>query len=286
MSIAVLLRKWIQLSVFSALGLLLGLGRSVLAQEVIGQHPGYLMDVEQERQLRVVEMVLIPRPQATSSQSLNHLIFNANLSREFQLQYDQRFGRSDAEKNIRAPGQYEGYEYSNGVTLSVAEYQQKKREFGEYMVRRLSEHHVDQFFKSSPKMRHVYEFKERVSNVKMEVKRGYRVRLHYSFSANYLDIDVENPYEIDSKVTLMMDPVSFGPSRVQNTIIYLAYPFEDHLLSTQYVGDGSVSVTGTRYLTPGLSVSLTGFSGWSTHTDEREMNVRESLILVGLTWSK
>lgn len=251
-----------------------------LVAGVVGEHWGYLTTVKGERHLRVVEMVLIDNP-TRQPVPLDALIFDPKLTREFKEQYEVRFGRTEVEQNLKAPNRYSTYEYATGVRVTPEEDVTKKREYGEYMFRRLAEHHVDQYAKSSPNLRPMYELKERVSNVNLQVRKGYKVKLHYSFSGNYVDVNVDNPYEVSTKVTLQMDQDSFGPSTVNETILSLGYPVTTSVTVGSYyqINAGSFSLAGYKQLQSNLSTSITG----STHLSDAE---KESRVIIGFTWSQ
>src|SRR5688500_8510932 len=55
-----------------------------------GEHHGYLFDVQEERNKRDLEMVMLDKPKP-AGKPLNEVIFNEKLSKEFQTQYQYRF---------------------------------------------------------------------------------------------------------------------------------------------------------------------------------------------------
>ncbi|MCB0407175.1 MAG: hypothetical protein KDD34_03160 [Bdellovibrionales bacterium] len=246
-------------------------------------HPGYVSDVEEERLTRNVEMNLVSPPVDNYSNN-NWVVFDDELTKEFQHRYEERFGRSDAERNIVSPGRFDQFEYQTGVSVSVEEDQKRKRVFGEFMMKRLTEHHLDQYAKSKPAFKSVYELKEKISNATVEVQKGYKVRLRYSYSGNYLLLRVENPYEIRTAVTMEMDPSQFGPSEVQETILSVGYSLgngydiDTHLK----VNSGDYSVVGSKSLAPNMAATLTAAS-YSQQVDRPEA---EDLILLGFTWNQ
>lgn len=248
--------------------------------KVVGEHWGYLPTIAEERNLRVVEMVLIDDPTRKAT-PLNEIIFDEELSKEFRLRYEMQFGRTEVEQNLNAPNQYQTYEYATGVRVTPEEDVEKKQAYGDYMIRRLAEHHVDQYAKSSPNLRPVYELKERVSNVNLEVRKGYKVKLHYSLSGNYVDVKVDNPYEVATQITLQMNEESFGPTSVSETIVSVGYPVTKSISVGSYytVNAGAFSLAGYKVLKDNLSTSITG----STHLADAD---KESKIIIGFTWSQ
>jgi hypothetical protein len=246
-------------------------------------YPGYISDVEQERYSRNVEINLVPLPDEPEKGE-PWQIFDDELTREFKTRYEERFGRSDAERNIISPSRYDEYEYRTGVGVSIEEDQRRKRVFGEFMMKRLTEHHLDQYAKSKPAFQSVYQLKEKISNATVEVQQGYKVRLRYSYSGNYLLFRVENPYDIRTAVTMEMDPSTFGPSEVQETILTVGYPITTTIdLDTQFrVNSGDYSVIASKRLNATMATTLTAAS-YSAQIDRPEP---EDLILLGFTWNQ
>ncbi|MCC7404268.1 MAG: hypothetical protein IT288_07715 [Bdellovibrionales bacterium] len=260
-------------------------GQERLVAKVVGEHWGYLPSLAEERNMDVVEMVLIDNP-ARESVPLNLIIFDSQLSREFRDRYQLKFGQTEAEQNLSAPNQFYTYEHAQGVRVTPQEDVQRKRAYGEYMVRRLTEHHVDQYAQASPNLRPVYELKERVSNVNLEVRKGYKVRLHYSLSGNYIDVKMENPLDVATKVTLQMDESSFGPSSVNETILAIGYPLTQSVsVGTHYkINAKAFSLAGYKSLRPNLSTSLTGST--AAVDPSREDSPRDDRVIIGFTWSQ
>ncbi len=263
--------------------LVFSLAGGAFGQSASDVHPGYISNVEEERYSRDVEINLVSLPPEPESPTPWE-IFDDELTREFKFRYEERFGRSDAERNLISPGRFDQYEYQTGVSVSVEEDQRRKRVFGEFMMKRLTEHHLDQYAKSKPAFQKVYELKEKISNATVEVQKGYKVRLRYSFSGNYLLFRVENPYDIRTAVTMEMDPSRFGPSEVQETIVSLGYPVTStiDLQSDLRVNSGDYAIVATKFIHSTLSTSLTAAS-YSAQVDRAEP---EDLILLGLTWNQ
>jgi hypothetical protein len=266
-------------AVLSILTLLLG----VEAWASSTFHYGYIADVDEERYSRQVEINLVTPP-SDPNQVQPWEIFDDELTKEFELRYEERFGRSDAERNLVSPSRFDEYEYSTGVSVSVEEDQRRKRIFGEFMMKRLTEHHLDQYAKSRPAFQSVYELKEKISNATVEVKQGYKVRLRYSYSGNYVLFRVENPYDIRTAVTLEMDPSTFGPSEVQETILSVGYPITKTIDFDSYVrvNSGDYSLVATRRLNANMATSITAAS-YSVQVDRPQS---EDLILLGFTWNQ
>lgn len=245
-------------------------------------HKGYLDSVAEERRARTVELVIVEKP-VDKDPPLKELIFDAELKSEFERRYTQEFGHTGIERNVEAPNRYDEFTYDNGTVVTEEEDTFRKQRFGEFMVRRLTEHHVDQYIQTNPSTRQVYELKETVSKVKLEVKKGYSFKINYSYSGNTFAFELKNPVDLENQLLLIMDPDAVGPSTVEETLINLAYPVTRRVkLRTQYkFNDGIVDIIGERPIRPGMTASITG----TTYTKEEGISTRQHRILFGLSWS-
>jgi hypothetical protein len=172
---------------------------------------GYLSSVQEERQQTFVEVYLAP-PKIYQGPRLEQRIFSP-LSKEFQTKYSETFGAIDAGSLSFQTSQGLFLEDLRLVDTELEEETRRRRAFAEYMMKRLIEYHVDNYFKTEPTMRPVYEAKEKISNVQVQVSKEVRMNIRYDFSGNTLDFNVKNPW-VDSKISLQMDPSTFGPSNV------------------------------------------------------------------------
>lgn len=235
--------------------LLLGvLGLRAGYAQTLDAHPGYLSSVEGERYQLSREVVILPEP-PPDRQSLQARIFTDKLTKDFQQRYEDQFGRTQGEQIESIPMRFYEKELQPGIYVTEEEYVNKQRRFGQYMAKRLVEYHVDNYLRETPSARPMYELKEKVSNVNLQVRRGYKVRLKYSFSGNYLDVNLENPYNIGAKVT-------FEDMGRENTIASLTYPLTKTVtLMTDYRDyQDQVTLSATKQLSPALSTSITGVS--------------------------
>jgi len=245
-----------------------------------GEHHGYLFDVKEERNRREIEMVMLEKPKPVSK-PLSDVIFNEKLSREFQNQYERRFGSTQAEQILNTPSRSDEYTFSTGQNVTVTEHQKKQQSFGEYMARKLIEFHVDDWAKNDPDFRPVYQVKERVSNVNVQVRKGYKFKWKYNLAGPNMEFTLDNPYDIETKVRVDMSGVVSAPDE---TTYILGYPVTNKVkVSALYKEqDGLYQLVTTRRLTKHLSTSLTG----STDTREEGSSVKQDLILVGFSWSE
>ena len=261
--------------------------QEVDSRPVYGDHFGYLFNVADEKNRRDVEMVMLEPPKE-QKKPFNQVIFNEKLSKEFHQQYQYRFGQTQAQQIMNSPGRFDGYsyytDYNNQQNVSAQEYQKYQRTFAEYMGRRLFEYHFDNWAKNNSVVRPVYQLKDRVSKLNVEVKKNYKMKIKYSFSGNYLDLSMENPQKIENKFTLQMRQSGFGPSTPEEYIYTLGLPVTKKIRVTGLVRqmDGIYQLVGTQQITPHLSTSITG----SLDTLPAGPTTKQNLLLVGLSWNE
>lgn len=258
---------------------LIALGENLDSSHLLGEHWGYLTDVRSERTSRVLELVLIDSP-IEEEMHLNSMIFVPGLKKEFLERYEKQFGRTVPEQSMNISQRYDNLDFFAGPKVTAEEYNARERVYGEYVLRRLVEYHVDVYAKESPSLRPVYEVKERVSNVRLEVKRGYRVKIHYSFSGNYFDLSLENPWEVESQLVMQMNENSFGPGKVRETTLHLSYPLSSTVRVASFYGfsAGQFSLAGYKQLQHQLATSITGSAYLEDPNQERK-------LIVGLAWN-
>lgn len=257
--------------------ILIGLMGFQALGDSFGTHPGYISDVEKERHTIDVEVVLDVPEEASAAES--GPLVNDKLTKEFQLRFEERFGVTQMEQSMNSPGQFDEYIYY-GETVSLKEYQKEQRSFGEYMARRLTEHHVDIWAKSSPSFRPVYELKDKVTNLNMQVKKGYKLKINYSLSGGHLDFRLDNPYDVDTRLRLEMA----GAATPEEVMLMMSVPVGTlWTVSTMFrQRDGIVQVVGSRYLAPGLTGTITG----SSDSKDEGLNQKQDLFLLGVAWTQ
>ncbi len=178
----------------------------------------YLTDVQGERQQRFYEIFLFAEP-PPKVRPLHALIFNSQLSKEFKEKYREKFGQADTESISYQRTDYSRLE-ANKSMKSTEEKNQARRAFSEYMMKRLMEWHLDNYVKSEPAMRPVFEAKEKLKKVELRVTKDTKVEGRYDLAGNTMDFIYENSV-CDTKWTVEMDPSSFGPgSVVENKVIF------------------------------------------------------------------
>ena len=237
---------------------------------------GYVTNVQAEREDSSEDLVWIQKP--SEGQFLRDRIFNQTLSREFRERYEQRFGQTEIERVFLAPNRTSYYNDVYGVKGTPQEISDERRKFGEFMVRRLAEWHVENYAKTDPSVRAVWEAKEKISNYKLEVA-SFRIDAQYSIAGNIMDIKIVNPWA-QSKISLLMNPDQFGPGPIDEALLSIFKP-----VSSQYavearwrVTDGVVSLIQYKPIARVWSGSLT--TSAAIHGAGR--SARETLWLVGM----
>lgn len=218
-----------------------------------------------EKQQKFYEVYLSPPPREVTV-DYTDFIFNPQLTLEFKTRYRELFGYIDT-TGLNATANYR--------TVEAEKINRTRRVYGEYMMRRLGEYHVDNYFKSQPAMREVYELKERLSNVQVQVGPSYKMDVHYSFADNSAEIVVQNPY-CDSKLRVEMDPTSIGPASIQENRLYLGKKInsQHYVLGSLAEKDGLVRVEWWNNYAFGLATQLSG----STTFRSQGITPRESSV--------
>jgi hypothetical protein len=248
---------------------------------VYGAHPGYVSNVKEEQNKRDIEMVLLEKPKEPKKPP-KVVIVDDKLTKEFQEQYKLRFGQTMAEQVINSSGgRNDEYTYYNQQSVNILDYHRYQRQFGEYMGRRLVEYHFDKWAKNDKSIRPIYEMKDKISNLNVKFKKGYKLKWKYSFSGPYMEASLDNPYDIELKIQAQMNGIVSNPEE----IVYSAgYPLTPRVrisaLYKQY--DGLYQIIATRQMTKHITTSITG------STDQRMTgpSVHQNLILFGFGWTE
>lgn len=228
------------------------LGIATQASEpALESRQGYTQDVRSEREQEFYEIYLIP-PYREVPSDYRGVVFNHQLTTEFRQKYVERFGYIDTTAMNYSANKFTQYE-AMGRFQSVEGWNLERRAYGEYVMRRLGEWHLDNFVKSEPSVRPLYEAKERLSNVQVEMGKQTRAKVSYSISDNSAELVLENPY-CDSKLRVEMDPKNFGPSQIIENRLYVGKSINKKLYLNSYVADkdGIAQFEIQRSVTPAL----------------------------------
>lgn len=250
------------------------------ARTAYGARPGYLFNVQEEKNSRDVEMVMLDRPKDPPKPDHPPLV-DDKLAKEFHQQYQYRFGETPQEQIINSPMRDDEYTYYNNSNVTMQDYHRYQQQFGEYMGRRLMEYHVDLWAKNSPTVRPMYELKDKISNVNMQVSKGYKIKWKYSFSGPFMEASLENPYDIVAKIQMQMTGIVSSPSEL---IYTFEYPFTPkwRLGALYKEWDGIYQLVVSRKINSHMSTSVTG----SVDTRPEGPIVQQNLFLLGFAWNE
>jgi hypothetical protein len=249
------------------------------AQVPYGLKDGYTDNVDDEYESESQEIILIEKPTGLDKPSLHDQIFNAELTKEFRERYRSTFGRTEEEENYFLTSK-QGY-YQSPSGLSATQLDTQRRDFAEYMLRRLAEYHTENVMKNEPALKKVYEVKQAVSNYQVNVGPSARLDMRYSFVGNYFDGMYTSPL-INTKLTINMDPSAFTPSAPREVYCGLSKNLTPNFAAdaNYSVYDKGVRLSFTKMITSNVS---TNFSE-SVHIAGTNIDAtREELSLLGLT---
>ncbi len=234
---------------------------SAFAKRDYRPHAGYLDEEETVAERAEVEADLVMISELPVEPSFNDRVFNEKLSREFRDRYEQKFGRTDAERIYYSPNRTTYYNdmYYQG---SPQDLNDERRRFGDYMIKRLAEYHLEDYMKNDPRGRVLYTIKERVQNVGVQVQK-FRFDARYEIAGNTFDLIVKNPYLDNARVRLQMNSGSFGPGPIQETIVTLGKTVTPTIsVETYYIQPITrLSFVARKALSPVLSTTVSAVSG-------------------------
>ena len=235
------------------------------------ENSGYLTDVSSERDMAMQDMVVIAPP--STSDPIKNRIFDPKITKEFEDQYNQRFGFTESERSYYATNKYTTFNDGFGDPQSVQDVTKSSQRFGEYMVRRLAEYHSQQFAQHDPSMKAVWNAKERYSKMDVDVS-SFKFSSGYDLSSNTVDLKLKHAW-IDSRMQVQMK----GVGGMRESIFSLSHEFSRHVtLESHYTFvDGIAQIIARKQLTPSMSASLVG----STFTNATGSSTRETLYLAG-----
>ncbi|MEZ4872832.1 MAG: hypothetical protein R2827_11480 [Bdellovibrionales bacterium] len=247
----------------------------------VGEHPGYVDNVNAEFDELVEEVHPIMDPRANDP-SFNEFLFTGKLIKEFRNKYEDMFGRTDEEQIRMARNRFEDMEYGPNLRVTPEEDSLRRQNYGNFVLRRLTEHHLDQYARNNEDLKQVYEVKTRLSNLDVETEQGYSFNLNFRLSDNSVHMKFMNPLEIDTRVSLYMNPDALGPSSVVERQISFNYQLNQSTsLGTYYkTEDGIVTLVAVKRIDKDLSASITG----KTYVEPEGITARENSVIFGISW--
>lgn len=234
--------------------------------------PGYIADVESEISTDSAELILPETPDYFTGPSFNEKMFNHELSQEFILQYQDRFGRTEQEENYYLVNR-QGY-VSNGSVLNATQEDAARRDFAQYMAKKLMEYHSERAMQNDPQLKRVYVIKQRMSNMNVSVGPGTKLDMTYDFVAGSVRAQfVSAPVSAYLTVTSGPNEVNFYLRKSLTTYIAgeAGYLFNGHTLRFSVFKD----------FTPTLSANFTQTVAMTQEFSAIDPG-RESLSLAGL----
>jgi hypothetical protein len=243
---------------------------------------GYVQNVQAEKQEKYYEIFLFAEPPPKPLVSLQDKIFSAELTKEFRRKYIEQFGTVDTDSLNYTDPTYAGFGDDNSHLQSTADQASldARAAYGQYMVKRLAEWHVDHWIKDDPQMRPIYEAKEKLSKTEVKLNADTKMEAQYDLSANTLEVKFFNPY-IDSKVIMYMDPSAFGPSNNTENKLFLGKQINSkyrvNVTATSNDGIGTFEIV--RKLRGNMSTNILS----STFFKDQGITVRQTSTVVGLS---
>ena len=256
------------------------------SEGLYGFSTGYLESTEGERESESKEMMIFEDVEE-EDEPLIDLTFSSKVEREIKQKYEREFGRTNVERNTTAPLRFADLDYINGARLTHEEDLRRQREFGEYMVRKLVEYRMDRYFNANPRVKPIYELKEKVSNVNIKSKGGYQFKVGYSYAGNHLKLQVVNPYKIKNRLILQMNPGSVVSADIRGYVIYLGYDLDKKKSLESYYNSikRSYKLVSRYKFSSSLITSLSLISENYGHKWQRGKSREvERKVLFGISW--
>jgi hypothetical protein len=242
---------------------------------------GYTNNVKHEKSQNFRE-IFIYSYVPDKKNKLLEVIFNPQLSKEFKDRYREKFGELDTESLIYLNSRTKFIEAPSRVPLDDEIENQKRRDYAEYMIKRLTEWHVDNYVKTEPAVRPLYETKERLSHIEVKVSEESKLDFRYDLAANNLDLIYINPW-VETKYGLEMDPDAFGPSTTIESKLKLEKQINSSLRIKSHTAfiDGITRLEFEKWLPKAWMFRLAG----STFFKDQGVTIRESKIDLGFSKS-
>ncbi len=239
---------------------------------------GYISSIDQDTIEPMKDLVLISQPVELRPVTSTEKVFTLKLQKEFQDQYRQRFGFTEAQQFLNDPVDVTFYGNTHGYSKEDEKHRADRRSFGEYIVKKTMEFHVDNYFKSEPQLKKVYEFKERISHLDVKVNEETKINSNYDFAGNYVTTTVENPYV---NARLQLDMAGSTPGAINDTTFALYRGITSTITAETYYKFNSnlYSAVVRKHVSDNIETSVT------METSSRDTNDRPTgtMFLVGLS---
>lgn len=243
-------------------------------------HPGYLSDVSEERGDPSHEFVIMPLTDPADKVKLIDKIFTEKLKLDLIKQYRETFGYTEYEQINNTSSRFTDAQSADSNRLtSTDDFLAKQNQFGNYMMKKMAEYHVDNYMKSNHDLKAVYETKQKLSNIEYKTSNGSKLKMRYDLASNTATFSLEKPEErfhksIDVKLT----------STAPNTIARASYDITKVLrIESNYGIEQEIStLILSRRLAPNLMVSMTA---QSLQKDIDALTPQQNRLLLGMSWN-
>jgi hypothetical protein len=249
---------------------------------IVSDHPGYLTEVEDPNSIDTPIALFVPRVAREHQADVEVDIFDRRLKKEFQERYEQAFGRTSVEQIMNVSNDQGYYHQTLGFNGSIHEANEKQKDLGNFILRRFTEHNIDSYMRTSKRTKSVWELKEKISRVEVQVAPGVKLNSNYSLSGNYFDMKFENNY-LKTRALINMDTAVVGPSKVETTTIFLGKQLtRSFKLETNYIIEEKIwKIIAAKTLRNGIHLTLTG----SPDLDEKTVREEDDFIMGGFAMS-
>ncbi|MCB0393342.1 MAG: hypothetical protein KDD25_02210 [Bdellovibrionales bacterium] len=155
---------------------------------------GYTDDVRAERETVDSSVFVVFDVDPPPQENVKNKVFTEKLTKEFKEKYEKQFGNTDVEQSLLFVKPNSFYVDERGSVVTAEDIIRKEKAFGEYLMRRLLEYHIDHQMKEDPDTRPVYELKEKLRKTEVKISKGYKVEAQYASAANEIVVKIKTPY--------------------------------------------------------------------------------------------
>lgn len=213
-----------------------------------------------------VNMLALPDPVLTK---LDDMIFNSELRKEFRGRYIDIFGTVDTEALTYRNTQYAEMNERTPDQATFENSRTQRRQYGEFVIKRLVEWHADNYMKSEPELRKVYDAKEAISNIAVPVSQNVRLDMNISLAGDIIEFTLHNPY---LETRYVIDP----KQQENKLIVSKSYDEKTKLQAEALEKDGIAAFEIQRMMTKKISAVLRE-SSWYNPTGKSERETKTSL---------
>lgn len=238
---------------------------------------------------------LILLKEINNKPTLSEKIFNQQVRVGLHEKYQEYFGHTRSEELLFGQNRVDDYrEYAPGVWVSTGEDERRKNLYSKFVLRKVAEFHLDNWAKNNKYARPAYKAKEKLKNIEVELRPKYSLRMRYSLTGNFLDINLENPYKVHTKLRMVFSE-NFGDFSNPELFFKATKEFRSHwsVLSDYEFTKGRFSLTLNRKFRKNLTAFVSGSTGFDEDSwiyslqdyNPEDSNKVDKRILVGFKWN-